>query len=118
MRRRPVRRCMKEMVRTMRNHHNSSPRVLSHTRSLLLAGALTLGTVGVLATGTGLTQFAFADPVRVEAPAPADFTAVVKAVQPAVVSVQVQAAAGQGLGQKRRDGVRYPEHGRPADAAC
>ena len=38
-------------------------------------------------------SIAFADPVRVDAPAPADFTEVVKKVSPAVVSVQVKTEA-------------------------
>lgn len=63
-------------------------------RSKLLAGAMALGVAGVLTTQTLIpSQLAFANPVRIEAAAPADFSSVVRAVQPAVVSVRVKQAA-------------------------
>ena len=59
-------------------------------RNALLASVFSLGIVA----GTGALladgHIAFADPVRVDAPAPADFSAVVEQVAPAVVSVQVK----------------------------
>ena len=61
----------------------------------LLASAVTLGVVGFAASGAIVADnsIAFAEPVRVDAPAPADFTQVVKMVSPAVVSVQVKTEA-------------------------
>jgi len=61
----------------------------------LLASALTLGVVGFAASSAIVADnsIAFADPVRVDAPAPADFTEVVEKVSPAVVSVQVKTEA-------------------------
>lgn len=65
--------------------------VLKSRRSRLLAGAMALGLAGALSVQTLVpSQFAFADPVRVTAAAPADFSNVVTAVQPAVVSVRVK----------------------------
>ncbi|MYZ48878.1 Do family serine endopeptidase [Propylenella binzhouense] len=61
-------------------------------RNALLASALTLGIVG--GTGAGLvigdSPAARAEPVRVEAAGPADFTSIVEKVKPAVVSVRVK----------------------------
>ncbi|MGQ7793890.1 Do family serine endopeptidase [Faunimonas sp. B44] len=78
----------------MRNHENTTSRA-RRLRHALLASALTLGIAG--ATGAGLvigeSPVAQAEPVRVEAPAPADFTAVVEKVKPAVVSVRVKTEA-------------------------
>lgn len=70
---------------------------LRANRSKLMAGALALGLAGAFTAQTVLpsSQFAFADPVRVDAQAPADFSAVVTAVQPAVVSVKVRVDADE-----------------------
>ena len=59
-------------------------------RNALLASVFSLGIVA--GTGAILTDghLAFADPVRVDAPAPTDFSAIVAQVAPAVVSVQVK----------------------------
>ena len=61
-------------------------------RNALLASVFTLGIVGAAGTGALLTvsPTALAEPVRVEADGPADFTEVVREVTPAVVSVQVR----------------------------
>lgn len=61
-------------------------------RNALLAGVFTLGIVGTAGTGVLLTDshLAFADPVSVDAPVPADFSAIVAKVAPAVVSVRVK----------------------------
>lgn len=61
----------------------------------LLASALTLGVAGFAASGAIIADnsIAFAQAVRVDAPAPADFTQVVEKVSPAVVSVQVKTEA-------------------------
>jgi serine protease Do len=61
-------------------------------RSALLASVFTLGIVGAAGTGALVAHspMALADPVHVEAQGPADFTAVVAQVAPAVVSVQVK----------------------------
>jgi len=61
----------------------------SRLRNALLASALTLGVVGSGAVITN-THPAFAEAVKVEAPAPADFSAIVEQVKPAVVSVRVK----------------------------
>ncbi len=60
-----------------------------------MASAVTLGIAGFAASGAIVADHsvAFAEPVRVDAPAPADFTEVVKKVSPAVVSVQVKTEA-------------------------
>lgn len=60
----------------------------------LLAGAMALGLAGAL-TVQGLvpSNYAFAAPVEVSQPAPLNFSNVVSAVQPAVVSVKVKQAA-------------------------
>ena len=61
-------------------------------RNALLATVFTVGLAG--AAGLGATvvngHVALAEPVRVEAATPADFTAVVESVRPAVVTVQVR----------------------------
>ena len=61
-------------------------------RNALLASALTVGVAG--ATGAGVlfgdSPAALAEAVRVDAPAPADFSIVVEQVKPAVVSVRVK----------------------------
>ncbi len=60
-------------------------------RNALLASVFTLGVVAAAGSGVIVTGFsAFADPVHVDAPAPADFSAIVDKVAPAVVSVQVK----------------------------
>ena len=61
-------------------------------RNALLASVFTLGIVGAAGTGALLSNshMAFAEPVRVDATAPADFSAIVEQVTPAVVSVQVK----------------------------
>lgn len=64
---------------------------LRSRRARLLAGAMALGVAGVLSAQTIVPQqFAFADPVSVNSAGPVDFTPVVDAVKPAVVSVQVR----------------------------
>ena len=72
----------------------TAPRIfLGSRRSRLLAGAMVLGLAGVLSAQTILPgQPAFAEAVRVQSAAPADFSQVVTAVQPAVVSVRVKQA--------------------------
>jgi serine protease Do len=65
-------------------------------RNALLASVFTLGIVGAAGTSAFLTDslssshLARAEQVKVEAPGPTDFTAVVAEVAPAVVSVQVK----------------------------
>lgn len=60
------------------------------SRKGVVAGALALGLAGALSAQTVVPgQFALADPVRVDAPAPVNFAPVVAAVKPAVVSVRV-----------------------------
>ncbi|MGH6922209.1 MAG: Do family serine endopeptidase [Propylenella sp.] len=61
-------------------------------RNALLASVFTLGIVGLAGGGAVLTDshLALAEQVKVEAEGPADFTAVVEKVIPAVVSVQVK----------------------------
>jgi len=76
----------------MENRRSVSP--LRSRRAKLLAGVVALGAAGLLSAQTLVpSQMAFAEPVRVEAAAPADFSDVVKTVSPAVVSVQVKQAA-------------------------
>jgi len=66
---------------------------LKSRRGRLLAGAMALGVAGVLTVQTVVpSQLAQATPVRVDRAAPADFSDVVQAVQPAVVSVRVKQA--------------------------
>ncbi|MTI17040.1 Do family serine endopeptidase [Rhodobacteraceae bacterium RKSG542] len=61
------------------------------SKSRLLAGAMALGVTGALiAPLTFAPAPVLAEPVRVEAPAMANFAPVVEAVQPAVVSVRVR----------------------------
>ncbi|WP_310620717.1 Do family serine endopeptidase [Flexibacterium corallicola] len=63
----------------------------SKRKKKLLAGVMALGLTGSLvAPITFDSSPAFADPVRVNAPAIANFAPVVEAVQPAVVSVRVR----------------------------
>ena len=66
-------------------------------RNALLASVFTLGIAS--ATGAGVlvtnSHLAMAEPVRVEASTPADFSAVVEQVAPAVVSVQVRCHASR-----------------------
>lgn len=65
--------------------------VLRRNRTRLLAGALALGVAGVLTAQTVIpSQLAHANAVRVEQVSPADFSGVVEAVKPAVVSVRVK----------------------------
>ena len=61
-------------------------------RDTLLASVFAAGMIATLAAGAIITdtRYALAEPVRVDAPAPADFTAVVEGVKPAVVAVQVK----------------------------
>ncbi|ADZ71325.1 Do family serine endopeptidase [Polymorphum gilvum] len=74
-------------------------RLLASRRARLLAGVMALGLAGLLSAQTVVPQqAALADPVRVEAAAPLDFSHVVDAVQPAVVSVRVkQEAAAEAM---------------------
>ena len=76
----------------MLNAKSNSDAPTYSVRSALLASVFTLGMAATLATGAivGDARMAFAEPVRVDAPAPADFSAVVESVKPAVVSVQVK----------------------------
>ncbi|WP_417667295.1 Do family serine endopeptidase [Roseibium sp.] len=68
-----------------------TPNRLRRYRGRLLAGAMALGVAGVLSAQTIVpSQFAFADAVKVDVAGPADFSPVVTAVQPAVVSVRVK----------------------------
>jgi serine protease Do len=61
-------------------------------RNALLASAFTVGIAGAAGTGALLSDshVALAEQVQVTAPTVADFTSVVEAVKPAVVSVQVK----------------------------
>jgi serine protease Do len=75
----------------MTEHSKTNPRA-RRMRNALLASAFTIGLAGAAGFGGTLIEgrVALADPVQVEAPAPADFTAVVESVRPAVVTVQVR----------------------------
>ena len=66
-------------------------------RNALLASVFTLGIVGAAGTGVLVSNshMALAEPVRVDAAAPADFSAIVEQVAPAVVSVQVKTEVAQ-----------------------
>lgn len=76
----------------MQNRGSVSP--LRSRRAKLLAGVVALGTAGLLTAQTVVpSQLAQAEPVRVDATAPADFSDVVRTVSPAVVSVQVKQEA-------------------------
>jgi len=76
----------------MENRRSVSP--LRSRRAKLLAGVVALGAAGLMTAQTIVpSQLAFADPVRVDTAAPADFSDVVRTVSPAVVSVQVKQAA-------------------------
>ncbi len=80
----------------MQNHQavSRTVAVLRRNRTRLMAGALALGVAGALTAQTAIpSQLAYADPVRVDTSAPTDFSGVVTAVKPAVVSVQVKQAA-------------------------
>ena len=76
----------------MQNSRSVSP--LRSRRAKLLAGVVALGAAGLLTAQTIVpSQLALADAVRVDTAAPLDFSHVVTAVSPAVVSVQVKHAA-------------------------
>lgn len=76
----------------MQNSRSVSP--LRSRRAKLLAGVVALGAAGLLTAQTIVpSQLALADAVRVDTAAPLDFSHVVTAVSPAVVSVQVKQAA-------------------------
>lgn len=76
----------------MENRQSSSP--LRSRRAKLLAGAVVLGTAGLMTAQTIVpAQLAQATPVRLETAAPVDFSDVVGAVSPAVVSVRVKQVA-------------------------
>jgi serine protease Do len=79
----------------MKEHRIESRSNVQRFKNGLLASALTLGVAGFAASGAIVADnsVAFAEPVRVDAPALADFTEVVKMVSPAVVSVQVKTEA-------------------------
>ncbi len=85
-------------------------------KNALLASALSLGLAGAGAAAVvfGNAPFAFADPVRVEAPAPADFSAIVKEVLPAVVAVQVKSKISPVFDRGSRGGRDFrnlpPDH--------
>lgn len=84
----------------------TSARATASRRRGLLAGALVLGLAGALGAQTVIPgQYALADPVRVEAPAPQDFSAVVAAVKPAVVSVKVRSEASTRMMSDRSGGI-------------
>src|SRR5688572_27016377 len=78
-------------VKKMTEHSKTNPRA-RRMRNALLASAFTIGLAGAAGFGGTLIEgrVALADPVQVEAAAPADFTAVVESVRPAVVTVQVR----------------------------
>lgn len=66
---------------------------LTSRRARLLLGAAALGLAGAMTAQTVIpAQTALATPVRIDRTAPADFSDVVQAVQPAVVSVRVKQA--------------------------
>lgn len=80
--------------RTMTIANSNAAKTLKKRRTSLLAGAVILGAAGAMSIQTVIPEgLALADPVRVDAPAPANFAEVVKAVQPAVVSVRVRSEA-------------------------
>ncbi len=69
----------------------SKSRVWRRHRAKLLAGALALSLAGAFSVQTFLPgQLALADPVHVDQSGPRDFSDLVSAVQPAVVSVRVK----------------------------
>jgi serine protease Do len=76
----------------MRPDESTTKNRARRVRHALLASAVTVGLAGAAATGAIVSdgQIAFAEPVRVEAPGPADFADVVEQVKPAVVSVRVR----------------------------
>ena len=74
--------------------HSRSVSLLRSRRGKLLAGVVALGAAGLMTAQTTIpSQLALADAVRVDTAAPLDFSDVVQAVSPAVVSVQVKQAA-------------------------
>ena len=74
-------------------------------RRILMAGTAVAGLVLVGVAQTAVpSKVAIAEPVRIETPAPANFSAVVKAVSPAVVSVRVRKNIEQGAGHDLRGG--------------
>ena len=74
--------------------NRGSVSLLRSRRAKLLAGVVALGAAGALPAQTLVpSQLAQAEPVRVAAAAPADFSDVVRTVSPAVVSVRVKQAA-------------------------
>ncbi|MEL7525226.1 MAG: trypsin-like peptidase domain-containing protein, partial [Pseudomonadota bacterium] len=74
--------------------NRGSVSLLRSRRAKLLAGVVALGAAGALTAQTLVpSQLAQAEPVRVDAAAPADFSDVVRTVSPAVVSVRVKQAA-------------------------
>lgn len=76
------------------SNSNDTRKPLRKRRVSLLAGAAILGAAGALSVQTIVPQsLVLADPVRVDAPAPANFSKVVEAVQPAVVSVRIRSEA-------------------------
>ena len=76
---------------TAENQKKAPSGILRTRRSKLMAGALALALAGGFTAQTMIPgQFALADPVHVNNAGPTDFTSVVKAVQPAVVSVIVR----------------------------
>ncbi len=78
-------------------------------KNALLATVLSLGlgAAGATAIMVGNAPFALADPVSVDAPAPADFSAVVKGVLPAVVAVQVKSKIEPVADRGRRGGPDF-----------
>ncbi|WP_417684599.1 Do family serine endopeptidase [Roseibium sp.] len=79
------------MMQNPENPQNAARKTPSRLRTRLMAGAVALGVAGVLTAQTIVPgQFAFADAVKVDVAGPADFSPVVTAVQPAVVSVRVK----------------------------
>jgi serine protease Do len=82
-------------------------------RNALLASALTLGVAGAGTTALlSDGHVAFAEPVQVETPAPADFTQVVERVMPAVVSVQVKTEVAEVSNRRMIEGFENlpPDH--------
>ncbi len=70
------------------------PKAKIRRKTKLIAGALALGAAGALAAQTAIPsgQYALADPVTVNSATPMDFSDVVKAVSPAVVSVKIRSS--------------------------
>jgi serine protease Do len=78
-----------EFLRAMTNLFSTSARG-RRIRNALLASVFSLGIVGGTSAVILDGHMAFAQPVEVHAQAPADFSAIVEQVAPAVVSVQVK----------------------------